>query len=56
MPKRLTSYGQKTVINFDKTENIAHIPIYEKIWRRHLEDKLELKPVMDNDFDGIVIT
>jgi hypothetical protein len=52
MPRRLTNYEQETIINFNKEEKIAYIFTYEKTWQKHLEDKLGLKPVMDNGFGG----
>ena len=52
MPRRLTSYEQETIINFNKAEDMAYIFTYEKTWQRHLEGKLGLKPVMDNGYGG----
>ncbi|MFC1977550.1 hypothetical protein ACFLWS_04720 [Chloroflexota bacterium] len=52
MSKKLTSYEQETVINFNKEEKVAHIFTYEKTWQKHLEGRLGLKPVMDNGFGG----
>jgi len=52
MTKRLTNYEQETIINFNKEERVAYIFTYEKTWQKHLEGKLGLKPVMDNDFGG----
>ncbi|MFC1892976.1 hypothetical protein ACFLYR_02915 [Chloroflexota bacterium] len=52
MARRLTNYEQETIINFNKEEKIAYIFTYEKTWQKHLEDKLGLKPVMDNGFGG----
>ena len=52
MKRRLTSYEQETIINFNKAEDIARIFTYEKTWQKHLEGKLGLKPVMDNGFGG----
>ncbi len=52
MTRRLTSYEQETIINFNKEEKIAHIFTYESTWQKHLEGKLGLKPVMDNGFGG----
>ena len=52
MTRRLTSYEQETIINFNKAEDIAYIFTYEKSWQKHLEDRLGLKPVMDNGFGG----
>ena len=52
MTRRLTSYEQETIINFNKAEDIAYIFTYEKRWQKHLEGRLGLKPVMDNGFGG----
>ena len=52
MRRRLSNYEQETIINFNKAEDTAHIFTYEKTWQRHLENRLGLKPTMDNDFGG----
>lgn len=52
MPRRLTSYEQETIINFNKAEETAYIFTYEKTWQKHLEGRLGLKPTMDNSFGG----
>jgi len=52
MTRRLTSYEQETIINFNKAEDVANIFTYEKVWQKHIEGKLGLKPVMDNGFGG----
>jgi hypothetical protein len=52
MTKTLTNYEQETIINFNKGEDKAHIFTYEKTWQKRLEQKLGLKPVMDNGFGG----
>ena len=52
MARKLTSYEQETIINFNKAEDIAYIFTYEKTWQKHLEGKLGLKPVMDNGSGG----
>ena len=52
MTRKLTSYEQETIINFNKAEDIAYIFTYEKTWQKHLEKKLGLKPVCDNGFGG----
>ena len=52
MPRRLTSYEQETIINFNKAEDTAYIFTYEKTWQKHLEGRLGLKPTMDNGFGG----
>ena len=52
MVRVLSGYEQETIINFNKAEDIAYIFTYEKIWQKHLEGKLGLKPVMENGFGG----
>jgi hypothetical protein len=52
MSRRLTSYEQETIINFNKAEDIAYIFTYEKTWQKHLEEKLGLKPTLNNGFGG----
>ena len=52
MARTLTSYEQETIISFNKEEKIAYIFTYEKTWQQHLEKKLGLKPLYDNDFGG----
>ena len=52
MPKRLSAYEHETIILFNKAEDTATIFTYEKTWQKHLEGKLGLKPIMDNDFGG----
>ena len=52
MPRKLTYYEQETIIHFNKAEDIAHIFTYEKTWQKHLENKLGLKPIMDNGCGG----
>lgn len=48
----LSAYEQETIINFNKEESISHIFTYEKTWQKHLEQRLGLKPVMDNGYGG----
>ncbi|MFC1972556.1 hypothetical protein ACFLVE_04040 [Chloroflexota bacterium] len=50
--RKLTNHEQETIINFNKEEKIAYIFTYEKSWQKHLENRLGLKPVMDNGFGG----
>ena len=49
---KLTPYEQETIINFNKGEDTACIFTYEKTWQKHLEQKLGLIPVRDNDCGG----
>ena len=50
--KILTGYEQETIINFNKDDKLASIFTYEKRWQKHLEQRLGLKPTMDNGFGG----
>jgi hypothetical protein len=52
MSRRLSTYEQETIINFNKAEDIASIFTYENARQKHLERKLGLKPVVDNGFGG----
>ena len=52
MPKKLTGYEKETVINFNEAEAEASIFTYNRTWQKHLENKLKLKPVMNNGFGG----
>ena len=52
MSRTVSAYEQETIISFNKAEDTAHIFTYEKTWQKHLEEKLGLKPVMDNGFGG----
>lgn len=48
----LTRQERETVISFNEAEPIAHIFTHNKVWQRHLEDKLKLIPVMCNGLGG----
>ncbi|MDY7028745.1 MAG: hypothetical protein SVR04_10655 [Spirochaetota bacterium] len=48
----LTGYEKETIINFNEAEEIASIFTYNKVWQKHLEQKLGLKPVMENSAGG----
>ncbi len=50
--QHLSAYEQETIINFNKEESIAYIFTYERTWQKHLEQRLGLKPVMDNGLGG----
>jgi len=52
MSNRLSAYEQETIVLFNKAEDTATIFTYEKTWQKHLEEKLGLKPIMDNGFGG----
>ena len=51
-PRSLTNEEKETIINFNEGEGTAYIFTYNKGWQKHLEQKLGLKPVMDNGFGG----
>ncbi len=44
--------ARETIINFNEAEATADIFTYSKLWQRHLEGKLGLKPTMDNGYGG----
>jgi len=48
----LTNEERETIISFDETTALAHIFTYSKRWQKHLETRLELKPLSDNGFGG----
>ena len=50
--ERLSNYEKETIINFNEGEDKANIFTYNKVWQRHLEKNLGLKPVMDNGYGG----
>lgn len=50
--RNLTRYELETVINFNKGDNMATIFTYEKMWQRHIEKKLGIKPYLDNGYGG----
>lgn len=50
--ERLSKYERETIINFNEGDNEACIFTYNKIWQKHLEQKLGLVPVMDNGSGG----
>jgi hypothetical protein len=52
MSRALSNQEQETIITFNKSEPVAYIFTYEKIWQKHLEKKLGLKPIMENGFGG----
>ena len=52
MTRKLTSYEQETIINFNKAEDTAYIFTYEKAWQKHLEEKLGIEPTLDNGYGG----
>jgi len=48
----LTNYERETIINFNEAEDKASIFTYNKSWQKHLEQRLGLKPIMDNGYGG----
>ena len=52
MTRKLTSYEQETIINFNKAEDVAYIFTYEKTWQQHIEKKLGIKPTGSNGSGG----
>jgi hypothetical protein len=50
--RNLTAYELETIINFNKGSPDAEIFTYEKTWQKHLEQRLGLKPTMDNGYGG----
>jgi hypothetical protein len=49
---KLSREEQETVISWDESDNNAIIYTCEKRWIKHLENKLGLKPIMDNGCGG----
>jgi len=50
--ERLSNYEKETIINWNEAEPMASIFTYNKVWQKHLEKRLGLKPVMDNGYGG----
>lgn len=50
--EKLSADEKETLISFDETGAPACIFTYNKAWQKHLEQKLGLKPIMDNGFGG----
>jgi len=48
----LSNYEKETIINFNEGEPMASIFTHNKVWQKHLEKRLGLKPVMDNGYGG----
>ncbi len=48
----LTSYELETTINFNKGDDMADVFTYEKMWQRHIEKRMGIKPILDNGFGG----
>jgi len=49
---QLSNEECETLISFDETPADAVIFTYNKRWQKHLEDKLGLKPTMNNGYGG----
>lgn len=52
MPTALSNEERETLISFDETPADAVIFTYNKRWQRHLEQRLGLKPTMNNGYGG----
>ncbi|MBI4332916.1 MAG: hypothetical protein HY673_16735 [Chloroflexi bacterium] len=48
----MEAFEQETIIVFNKAEATASIFTYERTWQNHLEQRLGLKPVLDNGHGG----
>ena len=48
----LTREEKETIIVFNESQEPASIFTYNRIWQKHLEGKLGLKPVKVNSFGG----
>jgi len=49
---KLTKIEKETIILFNQGEPDAEIFTYDKSWQKHLENKLGLKPLEENDSGG----
>ncbi|MBU1023788.1 molecular chaperone [bacterium] len=56
MTQKLTKYEKETIILFNEGEPDAEIFTYNKSWQKHLEKKLGLKPIEENDTGGKTYT
>jgi len=50
--EKLTKQEQETIIVFNETNEPASIFTYSKVWQKHLEQRLKLKPIDINGFGG----
>lgn len=48
----LPACEKETIINFNEAEAIACVFTYNKAWQRHLEQRIGVKPTMDNGYGG----
>lgn len=48
----LSLVERETIINFNEEEKTASIFTYNKVWQKHFEKQLGLKPIMNNGFGG----
>ena len=48
----MDKFEQETIINFNKAEKTGYIFTYEATWKKHLEQKLGLKPIYKNGHGG----
>lgn len=52
MTTRLSLDERETIITFDETPNDAAIFTYSPKWQKQIEQRLGIKPHMDNKFGG----
>ena len=50
--RKLSSSELETIIIFNQEDKMADIFTYSKVWQKHLENKLGLKPFLVNDSGG----
>ena len=49
---RLSSEERETIITFDETSEPANIFTYSKVWQKHIEKRLGIKPTDNNGYGG----
>ena len=52
MVDRLIKCEQETIINYNREEDEASIFTYDRKLQKHLENKLGVKPIMENSHGG----
>lgn len=52
MRMSLSNEEKETLISFDETPTDAVIFTYNRRWQKHLEEKIGLKPTLNNGFGG----
>lgn len=50
--EKLQPEERETIICFNAKDKMASVFTYDKVWQRHLEERLKLKPVDVNGFGG----